>query len=64
MDWDLLENEGMVKTTNSLGLERLAGIPPQYVALLAAGASYLSRSSFLSEEGRASADRLSNFLRQ
>ena len=64
VDWDLLENEGMVKTTNSLGLERLAGIPPQYVALLAAGASYLSRSSFLSEEGRASADRLSNYLRQ
>ncbi|MBO6006709.1 MAG: WYL domain-containing protein, partial [Aeriscardovia sp.] len=64
VDWDLLEKKGIVKTTNSLGLERLAGIPPQYVALLAAGASYLSRSSFLSEEGRASADRLSNYLRQ
>ena len=64
VDWDLLEKKGIVKTTNSLGLERLAGIPPQYVGLLAAAVKYLSRSSFLSEEGKASAKRLGNYLRQ
>ena len=64
VDWDLLEQKGIVKTTNSLGLERLAGIPPQYVSLLAAAVHYLSRSSFLSPEGRASAERLGRYLRQ
>ena len=64
VDWDLLEQEGIVETTNSLGLERLAGIPPQYASLLAAAVHYLSRSSFLSSEGRASAERLGRYLRQ
>ena len=64
VDWDLLEQRGIVRTTNSLGLERLAGIPPQYVSLLAAAVHYLSRSSFLSPEERASAERLGKYLRQ
>ena len=64
VDWDLLEQKGIVKTTNSLGLERLAGIPPQYASLLAAAVHYLSRSSFLSPEGKASAERLGKYLRQ
>lgn len=64
VDWDLLEKKGIVRTTNSLGLERLAGIPPQYVGLLAAAVQYLSRSSFLSQADKTSARRLGNYLRQ
>ena len=34
IDWSLLDAEGIVSATNSLGLERLAGISPQYLSML------------------------------
>lgn len=64
VDWDLLERKGVVRTTNSLGLEKLAGISPQYVGLLTAAMRYLSRSSFLSPEEKAAARKLGEGLRQ
>ena len=33
IDWPLLDAEGIVSATNSLGLERLAGISPQYLSM-------------------------------
>ncbi len=41
IDWPLLDAEGIVSATNSLGLERLAGISPQYLSMLTASVSYL-----------------------
>ena len=40
IDWSLLDAEGIVSATNSLGLERLAGISPQYLSMLTASVSY------------------------
>jgi len=34
IDWSLLDDSGIVSATNSLGLERLAGISPQYLSML------------------------------
>lgn len=58
IDWSLLEAEGIVSATNSLGLERLAGVSPQYLSLLTASISYLAHSPLMSEEDRKSADDL------
>lgn len=58
IDWSLLEAEGIVSATNSLGLERLAGVSPQYMGLLAASVSYLAHSPLMSQEYRKSAERL------
>jgi hypothetical protein len=44
IDWSLLDAEGIVSATNSLGLERLAGISPQYLSMLTASVSYLAHS--------------------
>ncbi|MBW3078715.1 helix-turn-helix transcriptional regulator [Bifidobacterium simiiventris] len=52
IDWSLLDAEGIVSATNSLGLERLAGISPQYLSLLTASVSYLAHSPLLPEEQR------------
>ncbi|MCI1984122.1 MAG: WYL domain-containing protein [Bifidobacteriaceae bacterium] len=52
IDWSLLEDSGVVSATNSLGLERLAGISPQYLSLLTASVSYLAHSPLLPEDAR------------
>ena len=59
IDWSLLDAEGIVSATNSLGLERLAGISPQYLSMLTASVSYLAHSPLLPEEQRAKAAQLS-----
>ena len=52
IDWSLLDAEGIVSATNSLGLERLAGISPQYLSMLTASVSYLAHSPLLPEAQR------------
>ncbi|MCH9275588.1 WYL domain-containing protein [Bifidobacterium amazonense] len=52
IDWSLLDAEGIVSATNSLGLERLAGISPQYLSLLTASVSYLAHSPLLPQGQR------------
>ena len=51
IDWPLLDAEGIVSATNSLGLERLAGISPQYLSMLTASVSYLAHSPLLPDTG-------------
>ncbi|MDD6373063.1 MAG: WYL domain-containing protein [Bifidobacteriaceae bacterium] len=57
-DWTLLEEQGIVCATNSLGLERLAGISPQYLSLLTASVSYLAHSPVMPEDSRVQAEDL------
>ena len=64
IDWTLLENEGIVSATNSLGLERLAGISQQYLSMLTASANYLAHSLLLPVEQRAQAESLYKRLRR
>lgn len=64
IDWSLLDTENIVSATNSLGLERLAGMSPQYLSLITASVSYLAHSPLLPDESRAQADSLYNRLRQ
>ncbi|NEG54703.1 WYL domain-containing protein [Bifidobacterium sp. SMA15] len=64
IDWSLLDAEGIVSATNSLGLERLAGISPQYLSMLTASVSYLAHSPLLPDEQRAQADNLYHRLHQ
>lgn len=52
IDWSLLDAEGIVSATNSLGLERLAGISPQYMSMLTASMNYLAHSRLLPVEQR------------
>jgi len=47
IDWSLFEQEKTVCATNSLGLDRLAGITNHYFELLIAITSYLCQSTFL-----------------
>ncbi len=64
IDWSLLDAEGIVSATNSLGLERLAGISPQYLSMLTASVSYLAHSSLLPDDQRIQAKDLYERLRQ
>ncbi|MDN6234051.1 MAG: WYL domain-containing protein [Bifidobacterium crudilactis] len=64
IDWSLLDTENIVSATNSLGLERLAGVSPQYLSLITASVSYLAHSPLLPDESRAQADSLYKRLRQ
>lgn len=64
IDWSLLDAEGIVSATNSLGLERLAGISPQYLSMLTASISYLAHSPLLPDEQREKAESLYTRLRQ
>lgn len=64
IDWSLLDAEGIVSATNSLGLERLAGISPQYLSMLTASVSYLAHSPLLPDKQRAQAEDLYERLRQ
>ncbi|KFI46621.1 Predicted DNA-binding transcriptional regulator YafY, contains an HTH and WYL domains [Bifidobacterium bohemicum] len=64
IDWSLLDAEGIVSATNSLGLERLAGISQQYLSMLTASVSYLAHSSLLPAEQREQAEDLYMRLRQ
>ncbi|MCI1902410.1 MAG: WYL domain-containing protein [Bifidobacteriaceae bacterium] len=64
IDWSLLEDSGVVSATNSLGLERLAGISPQYLSLLTASVSYLAHSPLLPEDARHQALTLYSKLRE
>ncbi|MDE5640418.1 MAG: WYL domain-containing protein, partial [Bifidobacterium castoris] len=52
IDWSLLDAEGIVSATNSLGLERLAGISPQYMSMLTASVNYLAHAQLLPEDQR------------
>ena len=64
IDWPLLDAEGIVSATNSLGLERLAGISPQYLSMLTASVSYLAHSPLLPDKQRGQAESLYERLRQ
>lgn len=64
IDWTLLENEGIVSATNSLGLERLAGISQQYMSMLTASVNYLAYSPLLPQEEREKAESLYLRLRR
>ncbi|MDF7640862.1 WYL domain-containing protein [Bifidobacterium sp. ESL0784] len=64
IDWSLLDADGIVSATNSLGLERLAGISQQYLSMLTASVSYLAHSSLLPLEQREQAESLYVRLRQ
>ena len=64
IDWPLLDSEGIVSATNSLGLERLAGISQQYLSMLTASVSYLAHSSLLPDQQRDQAQSLFSRLRQ
>ncbi|PWG60730.1 WYL domain-containing protein [Bifidobacterium catulorum] len=64
IDWSLLEAEGIISATNSLGLERLAGISPQYLSLLTASVSYLAHSPLLPAQSRRQARSLCSRLRE
>ena len=64
IDWSLLDAEGIVSATNSLGLERLAGISPQYLSMLTASVSYLAHSPLLPDEQRMRAEDLYHRLHQ
>lgn len=58
IDWSLLDAEGIVSATNSLGLERLAGISPQYMSMLTASVNYLAHTSLLPADQREQAQDL------
>lgn len=62
IDWPLLEDEGIVSATNSLGLERLAGVSPQYMSMLTASVSYLAHSPLMPDIDRKQAIDLYNRL--
>lgn len=64
IDWSLLDAEGIVSATNSLGLERLAGISQQYLSMLTASVSYLAHSPLLPDDQRIQAESLYKRLRQ
>lgn len=64
IDWSLLECEGIVSATNSLGLERLAGISQQYLTMLTASVNYLAYAPLLPFEQRRQAESLYKRLRQ
>ena len=64
IDWPLLDAEGIVSATNSLGLERLAGISPQYLSMLTASVSYLAHSPLLPDKQRGQAESLYRRLRE
>lgn len=64
IDWSLLECEGIVSATNSLGLERLAGISQQYLTMLTASVNYLAYAPLLPLEQRRQAESLYARLRQ
>ncbi|MBB2954805.1 putative DNA-binding transcriptional regulator YafY [Bifidobacterium commune] len=64
IDWSLLDADGIVSATNSLGLERLAGISQQYLSMLTASVSYLAHSSLLPAKQREQAESLYFKLRQ
>lgn len=64
IDWSLLEAEGIVSATNSLGLERLAGVSQQYMSMLTASVNYLSHSPLLPVEQRDQAKALYMRLRR
>ena len=64
IDWPLLDSEGIVSATNSLGLERLAGISPQYLSLLTASLNYLAYSPLMPVVQRHQANELYQRLRQ
>ncbi|WEV65014.1 MULTISPECIES: WYL domain-containing protein [unclassified Bifidobacterium] len=64
IDWSLLDADGIVSATNSLGLERLAGISQQYLSMLTASVSYLAHSSLLPTAQREQAESLYVRLRQ
>ncbi|WEV68546.1 WYL domain-containing protein [Bifidobacterium sp. ESL0775] len=64
IDWSLLDADGIVSATNSLGLERLAGISQQYLSMLTASVSYLAHSSLLPTQQREQAESLYVRLRQ
>jgi predicted DNA-binding transcriptional regulator YafY len=64
IDWSLLDSEGIVSATNSLGLERLAGISQQYLSMLTASVSYLAHSPLLPDAQREQAQSLYMRLRQ
>lgn len=61
IDWDLLD-QNIAVATNSLGLERLAGISPEYLKLLLSATHYLAHSALLEEEQRGKAQILSEKL--
>ncbi|KFI67896.1 helix-turn-helix transcriptional regulator [Bifidobacterium magnum] len=63
IDWSLLDVEGIVSATNSLGLERLAGISPQYMSMLTASMNYLAHSRLLPIDQREKAQALYERLR-
>lgn len=50
IDWDLLDDDGIVCAMNSLGLDRLAGISQRYLNLLEASVSYLAESPLLPKD--------------
>ncbi len=64
IDWSLLDSEGIVSATNSLGLERLAGISQQYLSMLTASVSYLAHAPLLPDRQRSQAESLYMRLRQ
>ena len=64
IDWPLLDSEGIVSATNSLGLERLAGISPQYLSMLTASVSYLAHAPLLPSYQRDQAQSLYRRLRK
>ena len=64
IDWSLLDSEGIVSATNSLGLERLAGISQQYLSMLTASVSYLAHSPLLPDAQHEQAQSLYMRLRQ
>lgn len=63
IDWSLLDESGIVSATNSLGLERLAGISPQYLSMLTASLNYLAHSPLLPEDSRGMAESLYERMR-
>ncbi|RBP99273.1 helix-turn-helix transcriptional regulator [Bifidobacterium xylocopae] len=64
IDWTLLDESGIVSATNSLGLERLAGISPQYLSMLTASLNYLAHSPLLPGQSRQQAGALYRRLRK
>ncbi|MDO4913707.1 MAG: WYL domain-containing protein [Bifidobacteriaceae bacterium] len=64
IDFSLLEAEGIVSATNSLGLERLAGISQQYLSMLTASVNYLAHSPLLPAEQRSQALSLYERMQQ
>lgn len=64
IDWSLLEAEGIVSATNSLGLERFAGVSQQYMSMLTASVNYLAHSPLLPVEQRDQAKALYMRLRR